>query len=416
MRVLVLDGNENQAVACARSLARAGHRVSVGADSAWSKAGWSRSSSEHFRYPSPQTASGAFVERIATEAAREPGTLVLPMTERTTLPLSSHRARVSAAGGRMVLPSHETLVRAFDKQQTTALAASLGLTIPATAMISNGADVRERAQALRFPVILKPRTSEECVAGGGARTTGAPLYARNANELLRAWNSLSKRCASALVQEFTDGIGVGYFALMRDGEPRAEFAHRRLRDVRPTGSGSALRVSVSADGPVREQGLAVLKALRWHGVAMVEFRLRPDGTPVFLEVNGRFWNSLALAVHAGVDFPALLAELAERGDVEPPGPYRAGVRCRWLLGDVRHLAEVWRGAPSGFPGAFPGRWETLAAVLTPVAGTCHDNFTVGDPLPELGDWIDFVMRRVPRRARAGGYGEVWHASGSASHP
>ena len=46
MNVLVLDGNENQAVACVRSLARAGHRVIVGtpeqiADDieAWFKAG-----------------------------------------------------------------------------------------------------------------------------------------------------------------------------------------------------------------------------------------------------------------------------------------------------------------------------------------------------------------------------------------
>ena len=86
MRVLVLDGNENQAVACVRSLAGAGHRVSVGSDSPWSKAGWSRSCSGHFSYPSPQVDAGAFVDRIASEAARETGTLVLPMTERTTLP------------------------------------------------------------------------------------------------------------------------------------------------------------------------------------------------------------------------------------------------------------------------------------------------------------------------------------------
>ena len=32
MTILVLDGNENQAVACVRSLARTGHRVEVGAD------------------------------------------------------------------------------------------------------------------------------------------------------------------------------------------------------------------------------------------------------------------------------------------------------------------------------------------------------------------------------------------------
>jgi len=206
-----------------------------------------------------------------------------------------------------------------------------------------------------------------------------------------------------LAQEFVEGSGAGYFALMCGGEPRAEFAHRRLRDVRPTGSGSALRESVEPDPRVREAALSILGALGWHGVAMVEFRLRPDGTPVFMEVNGRFWNSLPLAVHAGADFPAMLAELAERGEVAPRPPYREGVRCRWLLGDFRHLAEVWRGAPPGYAGEFPTRLGALRDFLLPVAGTRHDNFAWRDPLPELGDWLDFVFRRLPggldRRAR-----------------
>src|SRR5207253_3587624 len=127
-------------------------------------------------------------------------------------------------------------------------------------------------------------------------------------------------------------------------------AHRRIRDVRPTGSGSAVRESVAPEPGLREAALAILGSLRWRGVAMVEFRVKADGTPVFLEVNGRFWNSLPLAVYAGADFPALLAEMAERGDVEPRFDYRAGVRCRWLLGDFRHLLEVMRGKPAGFPG------------------------------------------------------------------
>ena len=400
MRVLVLDGNENQAVAAVRSLARAGHRVHVGADTAWSKAGWSRAAAGRFVYPSPQHDGDAFVARLADEASRERGTLVLPMTERSTLPLSRERQLLAASGARVVLPPHETVLRAFDKAYTTELATSLGLAVPRTWTIECDADARAHAADLPYPVVVKPRSSEEPASAGAVRTTGAPAYARNRAEFLDAWKSISTRCRAALVQEFVEGDGVGFFALMRDGEPRGEFAHRRLRDVRPTGSGSALRVSTPAAGPIREQGLAMLRALHWHGVAMVEFRERRDGTPVFLEVNGRFWNSLALAVYAGLDFPALVAQLAEHGDLHRPPPYRVGVRCRWLLGDLRHLVEVWRGAPAKFPGAYPARWPTLAAVLTPVAGTYHDNFTLRDPLPELGDWIDFMVRRVPRRAKA----------------
>jgi predicted ATP-grasp superfamily ATP-dependent carboligase len=400
MRVFVLDGNENQAVACVRSLARSGHAVRVGSDAGWSKAGWSRHARGSFRYPAPQRDAEGFVARVVEELGRETGgALVLPMTERTTLPLSAERQRVFAAGGSLVLPPHETVLRAFDKRETTRLADSLGVETPRTQTLSERAGAAEFAARARYPVVLKPRTSEELTAGGGVRATGSPAYARDAREFVAAFDDIRRRCSEVLAQEFVEGGGAGYFALMREGEPRMEFAHRRIRDVRPTGSGSAVRESVAVEARLREAGLAILRALKWHGVAMVEFRVRADGTPVFLEVNGRFWNSLPLAVYAGADFPRALAEMAGRGDVTPSFDYREGVRCRWLLGDFRHLLEVMRGAPEGFPGAFPARWKTLVDFVTPVAGTYHDNLSASDPLPEAGDWLDFFFRRLPARAR-----------------
>jgi len=395
MRILVLDGNENQAVAAVRSLAQAGHAVEVGASASWSKAGWSRAAVRRFSYPAPQEDALAFVHCIAAVARRQPGTLVLPMTERTTLPLSLHRDVIYATGARMVLPPHEILLRAFDKQETTRLAAALGVSVPETLVITGLNEARRVAALLPYPVVLKPRSSEEVTAAGRVTATGAPLYARNGDEFITAYLSISRRCSAVLVQEFIEGAGTGYFALMNQGELRMEFAHRRIRDVRPTGSGSALRQSVRPDERVKTAALAILRALQWHGVAMVEFRQKADGTPVFMEVNGRFWNSLSLAVYAGADFPARLAELAERGEVEAKLDYRIGVKCRWLLGDFRHFIEVLRGAPRGYPGAFPSRLGTLAKICIPARGTLHDNFTRRDPLPELGDWLDFLLRRLP---------------------
>jgi predicted ATP-grasp superfamily ATP-dependent carboligase len=416
MTVIVLDGNENQAVAAVRSLHRAGYRVTVGAATRWSKAGWSRGCACQFMYPAPEDDARAFVTAVAAEAARDRRTLVLPMTERTTLPLSRERDVVTAAGGILVLPSHDIVVRAFDKEETTRLAASIGVDVPRTITMSSPAEARDHASTLPYPVVVKPKTSQEYVGNATVRTTGAPVYARTASEFLAAWSDVARRSRSVLVQEFIEGDGCGYFALMRHGELRAEFAHRRLRDVRPTGSGSALRVSVAPDPRAREAALAVLMALKWHGVAMVEFRRRPDGTPVFLEVNGRFWNSLALAVHSGVDFPVLLARLAVDDDVEPVTSYRTGVRCRWLLGDVRHLVEVLRGRPFGYPAPFPGRLRTLAAELTPVRGTYHDNFSPADPLPELGDWLDFVLHKLRKRVASHGSVKVWNVKGRPSRP
>jgi hypothetical protein len=100
-----------------------------------------------------------------------------------------------------------------------------------------------------------------------------------------------------------------------------------------------------------------------------------------------------------VDFPRLLVRVGFGEEITPVLEYQTGVRCRWLLGDARHLMAVLLGPPSGFRGRFPRRLQTIRDVVIPVAGTFHDNFSLDDPLPELGDWLDFFGRRIPRTLR-----------------
>lgn len=392
MKILVLDGNQNQAVASVRSLARAGHTVYAAEAASWCKAAWSRASSGHLRYPDPRQDSGSFIAAMLGFARRWPGILILPMTETTTLLLSIHRDSLLSSGACLVLPDHSDLVRAFNKEETTQLARSLGVPIPKTTTVSCLQEACDLAASIRYPVVLKPRATGELSPAGSVRITGRPRYARNADQFDAAYRDLAQRSSAILVQEFVAGEGTGYFALMHHGELRAEFAHRRIRDVHPTGSGSAVRVSIEPDPEIRKYSLSILSALRWHGVAMVEYRKPAGSPPVFMEVNGRFWHSLPLACYAGVDFPALLARMAEKDDIELHTGYRVGVRCRWLLGDANHVVEVWKGPPIGYPDPYPPRLRTLLDVLTPVSGTYHDLFQWNDPLPELGDWVNMLAR------------------------
>ena len=415
MNVLVLDGNENQAVAATRSLARAGHDVHVGAETGWSKAGWSRACRSTFSYPSPHNDAPAFIERIIDAVRARGASIVLPMTERSMLPLSAARDRLRDSGGTLVLPDHDRVLAACDKTVTSRLARELGIAVPETRVVGDDAvEARRMAADLEYPVVMKPAMSHE-PGERRVRSTGAPAYAATSAEFLEQWRAMTARARRILVQSFIPGGGAGYFALVRHGEVLAEFAHRRIRDVRPTGSGSAVRESVAMSPRLAEPSRALLRALRWHGVAMVEYRERPDGSLVFLEVNGRFWNSLPLAIAAGVDFPRLLVDLAVTGTIAPPAAYRTGVRCRWWLGDARHLLQVWQGAPRGYPAAFPGRLATLAAFLTPRPGTVHDNFSLSDPLPELGDWLHFLGRKVPAALRRSGAVGIHDAEGRAAH-
>jgi predicted ATP-grasp superfamily ATP-dependent carboligase len=61
------------------------------------------------------------------------------------------------------------------------------------------------------------------------------------------------------------------------------------------------------------------------------------GVPYLMEINGRLWGSLQLAIDAGVDFPTMLVAAATGGEPRPVTYYRSDVRSRWWWGDVDHL-------------------------------------------------------------------------------
>src|SRR5258705_11049078 len=109
------------------------------------------------------------------------------------------------------------------------------------------------------------------------------------------------------------------FALFDRGRLVAEFAPRRLREKPPAGGASVLSESRPVDPGLRDFAVRMLGPLGWHGVAMMEYKQdRRNGECVLIEVNGRFWGSLELAVDAGVDFPFLAFQLA-RG-IRPAAP------------------------------------------------------------------------------------------------
>jgi predicted ATP-grasp superfamily ATP-dependent carboligase len=391
--VVVLDGNENQAVACVRDLAAAGFRVVAG-DSTWPvKAAWSRHASGRFTYASPRSSPARFVDDMLRVIARQPGRVViLPMTEGTTMVLSAHRDALQAAGAVVPLPSAAVLAVAFDKTRTSAIAASAGIRVPTSMTFETTGELDEIIE-FPMPAVVKARSSNAS-DGDATRQAPRPRYATTALEVRQRAREFLERGHAVLVQEFVEGEGVGYFALCAGGRVLREFAHRRIRDFHPTGSGSSFRESIAMPSALGESCRRMLEQLAWDGPVMIEFKRTPSGELVFLEVNGRLWNSLALAVDSGALFPRWWVRQALSMPLGEESPYRVGVRVRWLLGDVHHTAKVLRGRPAEFPGRFPGRLHTVRDVLRGWTGSRLDNFRLNDPLPELGDWVNAVRKAI----------------------
>ena len=394
MRVLVTDAVGNHALAVVRSLGRRGFRVVAADTSRLTPAGFSRFCAARAVYPSPARGVREFQEGLLRIIETHRPEVLMPMTERTILAMASARPEIASRTILAPLPAEDALRVAFDKQATIGLAASLGIGVPKTVVLSNPSDFAAVRSRLTYPAVIKPRRSEYLGADGRVTAGGAPEYCFGPHQLEAAYLSVHRRAPSPLIQEFIPGEGYGISALYDRGRPRALFAHRRLRMIRPTGSGSSLRESIEPPPDMAEAARALLGALQWHGVAMVEFkRDARDGRPKLMEINGRFWNSLPLAVASGVDFPFLLYTLAVEGSCPECFDYRVGVRCRWLAGDVKHLVQVLRGRPDGWTDRYPSRLRTLLDFLKPAGKNLHyDDLWLGDPLPFLAALAGAALR------------------------
>ena len=223
------------------------------------------------------------------------------------------------------------------------------------------------------------------IAWSGDRAVRLPGASRNIayspNDLVSKYERLVSKYASflmpdnlPLVQEYIPGVGCGVELLMTNSGVKAFFMHKRLREYPPSGGASTLRVSIW-DDRLYEFGARLLQAMKWEGVAMVEFRLDlRDGMPKLMEVNGRFWGSLPLAIASGVDFPYLLYQLMLEGDVKPPKGYKIGVVRRWLLpGDM-----LWLLLSLTSGGGARCIRDFMAAFRFPC-----DVISIDDPFPSL---------------------------------
>jgi len=248
--------------------------------------------------------------------------------------------------------------------------------------------------------VIKPRFSHAWTGTGFLPDLGC-AYAANAAELERAVVSRRQGDRWPLVQAFVPGQGKGVFALCDRGRALAWFAHERLRDVRPSGSGSSVRRSVPLSPRLQSPAERLLAAMQFHGPAMVEFREVEGEEPVLMEVNGRFWNSLQLAIEAGVDFPALwLAVLLNEPITNAPPPYTEGVTVRWLWGDVKRFLYVLAGPPAGFSQPYPSVWQGARDLLgRQSAGSRLEVWQRTDPWPAVGEWVQGARELWRARSR-----------------
>ncbi len=392
--MLVTDGEQRAALAIVRSLGRAGYHVHVSSAHPAPIAAASRFCREVSRTPDPLTDPEGFVNALVAICGQREVSALLPVSDAALLSLLPARTRFP--GIRIPFPDAERFRHISDKAAVLQTAGDLGIPTPEQRLLNSAADLSGAgALGFRFPLVLKPARSVGELKGSRRKLNVS--YAGDWNDLKDRVRKLPVEAFPLLLQERIVGPGTGIFVLLWDDKVLALFAHRRLREKPPAGGVSVYSESIYPDPDLAERAVTLLRCFKWQGPAMVEFKLdRATGTPYLMEVNGRFWGSLQLAIDAGVDFPALLLEAALGTPPAPVLRYRAGGRSRWWWGDVDHLLARLRRSRKelALPADAPTRWQAVLAFLTLWRpGDRSEVFRLDDPLPAIRETVNWFLRR-----------------------
>lgn len=364
-------------LAAIRALGRAGHRPVVGAWRADTYAARSRAADAVVSLPDPADDPDGHVRALAEAAAKLDVAAVLPGTEpsQRALTLCPAAFPASVAVGRTAAA---TLERATDKRLLNRLAAEAGFDVLPLVVLGAGEPVPD---GLSYPAIVKPVRSVVPAAGGRLRVVKVARVS-DAAELGRV--RAQSPGASLLAQPYVHGRLAAICGVAWEGRVVCA-VHQESPRTWPAGTGiSSYARTVPAHPARAEAARALVAAIGWSGIFGLQYLCVADRAYA-IDFNPRIYGSLALAVAAGHNLPAIWAALVLG---EPPvvGRYRPGTGYRVWSDDLRALGREWRA----------GRRVAALGGLLPRRRTVHGAYVLSDPLPLLAG-LPKLRRALTRR-------------------
>lgn len=332
-RVLIVDdGRTPYVLPAVRALGREGFVVGLGSaeDGRASRSRWV--SATH-RVPGPERGLQEFAAAVAGAVLEGGYDIAFGADDVEMLALSAVREDLPC-----VVPhaEHRAVLRSVDKLELARAAARAGVGTPRT--------VSATAQAVAdtpLPVIVKSRLHWTPGSADGVRH----LLVRRCEDRPETERRVAEIAAAGgepILQDPIDGELMALSTVIGEaGKALAWAQQRTLRaSLRRT---SARAETVPLDRELADRVAALLGELGWYGLANLQF-LRPEGgQPKLIDLNGRFYGSIALAIAAGVNLPAIWVDLALGRPPSEPVLARSGARFQGLQTDLRRARRERRG-------------------------------------------------------------------------
>ena len=375
---LVIEVGWVNGLGAVRSLGREGVPVIAVDHRPWAL-GFRSRYAHRFLAADPLEDEGAFVSALVElgDAIGRPA-VVFPTHDEHLNAIARHREQLGDRF-RYPFPGWEVLEPLQSKRRQLEAAASVGLDVPQTHHPRSAAEARRLAAEIGFPVLVKP--SENVVFKRLYRRQA--FLCDDAAQLERAYG-LAERY-EPMLQEFIPGGDESLWTLGTyigaDGEVLVRFCGRKLRQTRDN-MGSARIGQALWDDEVVESGLAVLRELRFHGIAQVEWKRDPrDGRLKLIEVNPRLWQWHDLASLCGANVTA--AAYNDLVGRRLPQARSDGGGRRWA---ITIMSE------NGVAVTRPPYRDPIFSVADPLPGAVHAaRFVVNPfrrrPRPDFQRWV-----------------------------
>jgi biotin carboxylase len=397
-RLLLAADHRYASLGAVRALREGGYTPWVAATERGWYAARSRAAAGVVAVPDVRCDPDGFVAALVSAASSLEIAAVLPASEAALLALAGHQHMFPRTAVGVCAPG--IVQRATDKVALLELAAEARLPLPPSVILTQP-EIDRRGRDLRYPVIVKPVRSEMTAPDGSLRYESVRRV-RSFEALSRAVEQVPGR--KWVVQQYLPGILRAVCGVVWNGELVCA-VHQVTHRTWPPDGPSAYAQTTAAD-PDLEQGVARLLGLvGWSGVFQAQF-IESDGRNYLIDFNPRLYGSVSLAVFAGLNLPAIWANLLV-GGAPAAGNYRVGVRYRCEERDLRALLAALAH----------GRVGVVVDGLVPRRRTVHAIFSRRDPLPAITS-IAKLSRRLmtmPLRQRVRG-ASVSPPGSSASSP
>jgi predicted ATP-grasp superfamily ATP-dependent carboligase len=398
--ILILDASHKHSLTSMRSLARSGLRVALGESEGQfpprhdPPSFKSRYCARSMVLPDYIADPAAYVEAVLAFTEKHGIRVVLPVGDANITLLAPHRDRFTAIGSMLAVASDAALEIANDKVRTLELADKLGIAYPKSLPVTGVEDLRQAEAQWGYPFVLKPTVSWT----GKVPDRLVPTEALTEAEALEHTGRFLAGGCEVLAQQFANGRREGVSLFIVDGEVKAHCGCIAHRTTPPLGGVSAMRESYEVPAELLDAAVSLALAIGVEGPSEVEFRRDSKGQPLLMEVNARLAGTLENAVNSGVDFPGMIWRWGNGQPIEPLKSYRAGVRTRWLAGDLRWLWDsvVMSDRPDSVPLG-RGLWT----ITTEFFRTRHydfiDRYDMRPALAEIWDTAAIVKKQPALR-------------------